>query len=78
MSISPIAYVVIFLATFLAAEGLLLLFGGQSAARRARASKRLRRLASRLEVPDLASGETLLRDQGRGWLDATKLQEQKL
>ncbi len=70
MSVPPIAFVVIFLATFLAAEGLLLLFGGQSASRKARASKRLRQLASRLDVPDAGSRETLLRDQGRGWIDS--------
>jgi tight adherence protein B len=59
--VEPIVYVLIFVSTFLAAEGLFLLVGSRNAARRAVASRRLQRLASRLQAPDTLPGATLLR-----------------
>lgn len=62
-----IVYILVFVAVFLAVEGLFLLFGSRSAARRARASRRLRLLASRLTAPRLSSEEgSLLRSEREG------------
>ncbi len=58
-----IAYVLVFIATFLAAEGVFMLFGSKTK-RRARVRHRLRRLAARLQTSDSVADETLLRREG--------------
>lgn len=65
---TPILYVLIFLATVLAAESIFFAFRGDEASRVAAARKRLDRLAHSLRSPDADDdGETLLRDgQKRG------------
>lgn len=56
-----IFYILSFVAAFLTIEGVLLLFGSPDAVRRARASRRLRALATRLQAPESGSDLSLLR-----------------
>jgi len=61
--VTPILYVLIFLATVLAAESIFFAIRGDEASRAAAARKRLDRLAHTLRSPDaVGEGESLLRD----------------
>jgi tight adherence protein B len=61
---SLLFYIFVFVATFLAAEGALQLFAGQQRARQVKATRRLRKLAKRLQAPRADPDETLLRGEG--------------
>jgi tight adherence protein B len=71
MQLNAIVYVLVFVAAFLAAEGLLSLLGGARGRRREQTGARLKQLAARLTDPAASSAEgSLLRGlAGRGLLE---------
>ncbi len=61
MTVQPFVYVLVFVAVFVAVEGVLLLLAGRRRSRKGPAARRLRALANRLQAPDLQADESLLR-----------------
>ncbi len=61
MTLQPFVYVLVFVAVFVAVEGVLLLLAGRRRSRKGPAARRLRALANRLQAPDLQADESLLR-----------------
>ena len=59
----PLFYVLVFIATFLAVDGVLMLISGGRNARRSSGAKRLRTMGARLQAPAQVSGDTLLRSR---------------
>src|SRR2546426_3391980 len=69
----PMLYVLIFLAAFLAAEGIALLLNEQLSGHRAAARRRLREIALGVQNPDVQSEDSILRARRRVGLSALDL-----
>ena len=61
MNLQPIVYVLVFVATFVAVEGVLLFLANRRHANSGASVRRLRALAKRLELPEEGEGNTVLR-----------------
>ncbi len=63
MNLQPIVYVLVFVATFVAVEGLLLIVSNRRRANSGTTVRRLRALAKRLQAPEEGEGATVLRSE---------------
>lgn len=72
----PMLYVLIFLAAFLAVEGLAMLASGRRSEAQATARDRLRKIAIGIQDPEVQSEDSILRARkqaGRSWLDLASM-----
>ena len=72
----PMLYVLIFLAAFLAVEGLAMLASGRRSETQTTGRDRLRKIAIGIQDPEVQTEDSILRARkraGRGWLDVTSL-----